>query len=371
MKAPNIHKTRNRPATGTIEKLQDFRDDVRPPFQRGLCDPEPDASDAAAKKLGRSDEDESVVVLSCCQAKKQKRMTEERNVSFVEARVLLSATRMKNQSKRRDEGNVSVIEERAMTAYKEYHERGTENSEWLHGDLTCGCVFPTGQMPVFLPTNDFMDRYEKGTEWYEHHFIIGHCQLLFHKYHRPDLVLVNIIFNNNEIEGAEICTVDEQVRTVYAIFHGGDHFVVMEMNLRNQAVYIVDGYGYALDRWAPCVKKVLIRIGKVSIGSERNFQRGSGSDRSMMTMTFENGDEWLLFGPVTFIKQGPYDCGPNAILKLMSVFGAIPPDTVVEMLKGSDVRRITMANYRSLLQQFEDSVKDGLSVRIPKTWKQG
>jgi hypothetical protein len=55
----------------------------------------------------------------------------------------------------------------------------------------------------------------------------------------------------------------------------------------------------------------------------------------------------------------------------MSVFGAMLEDTVVQMLKGNDVRRVTMANYRSLLQQFQKNVTDGLSVRIPKTWKEG
>jgi hypothetical protein len=138
-----------------------------------------------------------------------------------------------------------------------------------------------------------MERYERGTDWYDHRFIVGHCQLLFHKNHRPDVVLVNIIFSNNAIEEADICNVNEQVRTVYAIFHGGD----------NQAVYIVDGSRYALDRCAPYVKKVLIRIGKVSIGKERNFRFGSGSDRSNTKMTLENGDEWLLLGPIMFIEQ--------------------------------------------------------------------
>jgi hypothetical protein len=62
------------------------------------------------------------------------------------------------------------------------------------------------------------------------------------------VVLVNIMFSTDAISEEEICYVDEQVRPVHAIFHGGDHFVVMEIHLRNQTVYIVDVYGYALDR---------------------------------------------------------------------------------------------------------------------------
>jgi hypothetical protein len=47
-------------------------------------------------------------------------------------------------------------------------------------------------------------------------------------------------------------------------------------------------------------------------------------------------------------------------LTIMSVFGAIPEDTVVDMLKGSDMRRITMENNRSILHQFQDNVTDSL-----------
>jgi hypothetical protein len=52
---------------------------------------------------------------------------------------------MKNQNKRRNGRNVSVIEERSMTAYKEYREGGNENGDWLHGALTCECIFPQGR----------------------------------------------------------------------------------------------------------------------------------------------------------------------------------------------------------------------------------
>jgi hypothetical protein len=54
-------------------------------------------------------------------------------------------------------------------------------------------------------------------------------------------------------------------------------------------------------------------------------------------MTLENGDHWLLLGPIVFIKQrDSHNCGSNSTLNIVSVFGAIPEDTVVEMLKRSE-----------------------------------
>jgi hypothetical protein len=63
---------------------------------------------------------------------------------------------MTNQNEEKRRKNVSGIEERAMTAYKGYHEGGNQNGDWLHDERTCACVFPRGQMPVFLPILDFI-----------------------------------------------------------------------------------------------------------------------------------------------------------------------------------------------------------------------
>jgi hypothetical protein len=70
-------------------------------------------------------------------------------------------------------------------------------------------------------------------------------------------------------------------------------------------------------------------------------------------------------GPIVFVKQyDSHSCGPIATLKIMSLFGAIPTGTMPEVLEASDRRRITMDNYRGLVQHFQQNVMDGLSVRV-------
>jgi len=73
----------------------------------------------------------------------------------------------------------------------------------------------------------------------------------------------------------------------------------------------------------------------------------------------------------SFVQQhDSYNCGPNAVLKIMSVFDRIPQDTVVEMLDPGDVRRITICDFRSLLRDFSGSFLKGISVRVPTKRKQ-
>jgi hypothetical protein len=71
-----------------------------------------------------------------------------------------------------------------------------------------------------------------GTEWYDYHFIIRHCQILFHKYYRPDVVRVNVMSNNTPVTQEEICNINEDIRTSHAVLPGGTRYVVMELHVR-------------------------------------------------------------------------------------------------------------------------------------------
>jgi hypothetical protein len=73
-----------------------------------------------------------------------------------------------------------------------------------------------------------------------------------------------------------------------------------------------------------------------------------------MVLTTSFGEQWFLIGPNKFIHQpDAYNCGPNALLKLMHVVGRLPPSTNVSQLDQASVRRITMGDFRSLLNEVQ------------------
>jgi hypothetical protein len=72
-----------------------------------------------------------------------------------------------------------------------------------------------------------------------------------------------------------------------------------------------------------------------------------------MILPLEDGSFWWLVGPIVFVKQDDsHSCGPIAILKIVSVFGAIPIGTILDVLDARDLRKLTMDNYRGLVQTF-------------------
>jgi hypothetical protein len=86
-----------------------------------------------------------------------------------------------------------------------------------------------------------------------------------------------------------------------------------------------------------------------------------------MILNEESNGGWSLVGPETYIKQKDgHNCGPIAMMKLLSIFNRLPEGTVVEQLTSNDIRRITMGDFRSLLKEFRDNEDKRISVTVPK-----
>jgi hypothetical protein len=116
------------------------------------------------------------------------------------------------------------------------------------------------------------------------------------------------------------------------------------------------------------VKKTLIRIQKLCLFSTSVFAFSSNADRRRMLLKGDNGEEWLLLGPEKFIEQlDGYNCGPNSVLKMMSIVGRLPVGVVVAELDQAMVRRITMADFRSLLREISDDPNSEFTAPFQQT----
>ena len=202
-------------------------------------------------------------------------------------------------------------------------------------ELSCRCVFRTNKMPIYIPTEDYMKRFENSNEWYEQFFIIGHCQLLFHTHHLPDVQLVNVLNSNATVTGKDVAQLDEGVKRVYSILHGENHYVVLEIFVETKVVQIIDGLEKSLHVWCSAVKNVLTMIGKVPLSCTAKFvDKDETRNSPCMELHVGNGDVWCLHRPKPFFKQTDgHNCGPIALLKIMSVFNRVP--------EGNDLQRMT------------------------------
>jgi hypothetical protein len=88
--------------------------------------------------------------------------------------------------------------------------------EVQHGELVCECIFKTGRMPIAVPSEEYLRHYETGTSFYDHHFILGHCQLMFHTWNRHDVQLVHQMLNDSDLNEDDIYPLNDSVEIVDA-----------------------------------------------------------------------------------------------------------------------------------------------------------
>jgi hypothetical protein len=151
-----------------------------------------------------------------------------------------------------------------------------------------------------------------------------------------------------------VSVLGEEVENVYSVLYAQDHDVLMEMHVATRIIKIADGKIYALGIWAPLVKHILVRTGKLPTQSQRSFvYQKSNLRNATMQLEVDDGDKWSLVRSPPFIKQPDgYNCGPNVILRMMSLFNRIPRGMDIRQLEPDEVRQITMPALRSLIQSL-------------------
>jgi hypothetical protein len=112
------------------------------------------------------------------------------------------------------------------------------DEEVAYGELVCDCVFGTGRMLIGIPSQKYTNHYENGTAWYDHHFVMGHSQLMFHVNHDDTRQLIHHLYNDVVVVMTKVSPLDKKREVVYSVLHGHDHFVVMELKLKTKTASI-------------------------------------------------------------------------------------------------------------------------------------
>ena len=83
--------------------------------------------------------------------------------------------------------------------------------------------------------------------WYETDFKSSFAALIAHKNHVGSIQLVRCLLPMAKVE-SQICKkLNFNVKRVVSVFHGNDHFAVMESNLDSNVITIYDGLNLALN----------------------------------------------------------------------------------------------------------------------------
>ena len=208
--------------------------------------------------------------------------------------------------------------------------------------------------------------------WYDHNVINSHCQLLVHRFH--DETIQFVIHNGHgKTAPEEIRYLPPKVSRVFSILHDIDHFVVVEIHPKEKYVVIWDGLeNSTLDKWHNQVRQILVRCHLLSLVVEDSFVRtdgelGEGKEMFLPVRVGDKEEKWTLELLGDFFPQkDTFNCGPIAILKMMSVFNTTLEDVTSYQKKG---KAITQKLRRAVHEDFIARVRENsntLKVTVEK-----
>ena len=137
------------------------------------------------------------------------------------------------------------------------------------------------------------------------------------------------------------------VKRVVSVFHGNDHFAVMESNLDTNVITIYDGLNLGLNNWFHHITNVLKRTKLIGRNSLPTFHSNGKTELELVT---EDEDSWIISKSIIVHQKDGYNCGPIACLVLGSIF---EPEIVnISAISPHNYRSFVVTMFKEMVNQF-------------------
>ena len=233
--------------------------------------------------------------------------------------------------------------------------RNRRNEQVLTAYLNCTCT-RIGEQTITIPDDETINAYATTNIWFEHDFIIGFGQMLVHKYHRNDIEVIPVLYNDQDVSRDEMIPLRDTVKVAYAVLHSQRkaHYVVCAVRVEQKKIIIFDGLKTTLASWFKGILKVLCYCSLISDENSVDIK-----EQAPTKFTIEDKDDkektWSIYGPIAHMKQEDgHSCGPIVCHKLMTVFGRTPE--VHDVLTWLELRKLVTDDYRALMKEVEDDI---------------
>jgi len=141
--------------------------------------------------------------------------------------------------------------------------------------------------------------------------------------------------------------------------HHRDHYVVMEINIKDNTVTIYDGLSIPLFNWFDHIVNGMKRCGLIPLAVthrviEHDFASEPGRTRQTPSapgceVQFDNGEIWRLLQG-SFVQQvDGCNCGPIACMKVLELFLLVNERGVHSAYSSNRIRQVVMQHWQRFL----------------------
>ena len=231
--------------------------------------------------------------------------------------------------------------------------------------LNCPVCSPDSKYSILVGNDNFIGRYAYGQEWYKYEFICGFIALVQHTchtdippYRHPGIkvTMVRTPHPRAQVRESEVLDLDGKTHLV-SVACARSHFAVLFYDIERHSVIVYDGLFMKLTTWQHHVMHTLKKYGLQRHDAQCNVVVKTKPPE--LELYFEDKDEpWVVYNDHTILQVDGYNCGPIACLKVMEIYGILPPNSVAEIAhQRYGYRASVMDQYQRFLSQHDRDIK--------------
>jgi hypothetical protein len=135
------------------------------------------------------------------------------------------------------------------------------------------------------------------------------------------------------------------------------HFAVLFYDIERQCVIVYDGLFYKLTTWQHHIIHTLKKYGLKRHNAKCNVV--VKTKPPVIELCFDDKyAPWCVYNDPIIRQVDGYNCGPIACLKVMEIYGILPPDSIAEVAhQRYGYRGVVMDHYSRFLAQHDRDIK--------------
>jgi len=231
--------------------------------------------------------------------------------------------------------------------------------------LNCPLCSPDSQYSILVGNDKFIRRFAYGQEEYKYEFICGFIALVQHTCHTNiptyrlpgvSVTMVRTPHPRAQVTASEVIELDGMTYLV-SVACASRHFAVLFYDIERQCVIVYDGLFYKLTTWQHHIIHTLKKYGLKRHNAKCNVVVKTKPPG--IELCFDDKyAPWCVYNDPIIRQVDGYNCGPIACLKVMEIYGILPPDSIAEIAhQRYGYRGVVMDHYSRFLAQHDRDIK--------------
>ena len=193
------------------------------------------------------------------------------------------------------------------------------------------------------------------TEMFTTLLLMGFSDLLVHRLHNQEKVLIHCNHPDATIEDIDLVTLPKRVSEIILIAYAASHYAVIQIDLESEIIIITDGLFWGVNSWRKYIVHTLLKykIVKRSI-LQTHYKSRFAFGTSLHKKTYDamNNKQFIVEQNTHVIQGSDLHCGPHAAYEIYTILN--DHKGITRITDGVSKRIFVMDLYSKMIKEGQN-----------------